>query len=276
MTTAKRPERRGGKTRKREPASQQPVGKQAADGPGEMLESREAEVKAEVEASLKAEEVLEEELLPDATQLGVAAGGALAAGALYLLMPDPLLVGPNWLPLVLDSLLITPPLVAAFFVERRLPYAVARGLALALLGVLTLTLCSSVVRLVVTLMAPGKTPLPGPVLLRAGALLWIVNILVFAVLYWEVDGEGPLSRLQALYLPADLLFPQQQAGNPTRWVPGFVDYLFVAFCFSTALSPADTAPLTRRLKVLMMAQAAISLTIIVLLVGRSVNILPGQ
>ncbi len=104
-------------------------------------------------------------------------------------------------------------------------------------------------------------------------MLWVVNILVFAVYYWEIDGEGPLSRLQAPYMPADLLFPQQQNGNPTHWVPGFIDYLFVAFCFSTALSPADTAPLTRRLKLLMMAQAAISLTIIVLLVGRSVNIL---
>lgn len=273
MTTAKQPKRQG-----REPARREPAGQEMASQPlaGQNQESREAEVKAEVEASLKAEEELEEELLPDATQLAVAAGGALVAGALYLLIPAPLSLGPNWLPLVLELLLIAPPMVAAFFLENRLPYAVARGLALALLGVLTLTLCSSVVRLVVALMAPGTNPLAGPVLLRAGALLWIVNILVFAVWYWEVDGEGPLSRLQALYLPADLLFPQQQGGNPTRWVPGFVDYLFVAFCFSTALSPADTAPLTRRLKVLMMAQAAVSLTIIVLLVGRSVNILPGQ
>lgn len=227
-------------------------------------------------AELAAQEELEEELLPDATQLAVAAGGALLVGVLYLLLPREVSFEPRWLPLVLELLLLAPPMVAAFFLEGRLPYRVARGLALALLGVLTLMLCSSVVLLVLALIAPlsGQVGIAGPDLLRAGALLWVVNILVFAVWYWEVDGEGPLSRLQALYLPADLLFPQQQNGNPTRWAPGFIDYLFVAFCFSTALSPADTAPLTRRLKVLMMAQAAISLAIIVLLVGRSVNILP--
>ena len=55
-------------------------------------------------------------------------------------------------------------------------------------------------------------------------------------------------------------------------MPGFVDYLFLAFNFATALSPADTAPLTWRAKLLMMAEALISGTILVLLVARSVNI----
>jgi hypothetical protein len=225
------------------------------------------------DSKLSAEAELEAELLPDATQLAVAAGAALISGALYLLMPVRLTPGPNWLPLVLEFLLLAPSLVAIFFLERHLPYKVARGLALALLGVLGLTLVGSTALLAQALITPGKSPLTGAEVLRSGALLWVVNILVFAVYYWEIDGEGPLSRLQAPYMPADLLFPQQQNGNPTHWVPGFIDYLFVAFCFSTALSPADTAPLTRPLKLFMMAQAAISLTIIVLLVGRSVNIL---
>ena len=68
--------------------------------------------------------------------------------------------------------------------------------------------------------------------------------------------------------------PEQ--AHPTRsrrWIPGYVDYLFLAFGFATALSPADTAPLTPRAKLLMMAEALISLTIIVVLIGRSINIL---
>jgi hypothetical protein len=219
-----------------------------------------------------------EELLPDAAQLAIAAGGALLVGLLYLLLPERLTLRPNWLPLVVEVALLAPSLVAVFFLDLRLPYRVARGLALALLGVLTLVLIGSVVAFVLALTQPEALGMhvEGPNLLRAGALLWVINILVFAVWYWEIDGEGPLSRLQALYPPADLLFPQQQNGNPSRWAPGFIDYLFVAFCFSTALSPADTAPLSRRAKALMMAQAGISLTIIVLLVGRSVNILPAQ
>lgn len=222
-------------------------------------------------AALEAQEKLEAELLPDTVQLAIAAGGALLVGLLYLILPATLTPGPNWLPLLLEAILLAPSLFTALLLESRLPYYLARGLALALLVLLTLALITSVVLLVHNI--PNET---GANLLRDGAVLWVINILVFAVWYWEIDGEGPLTRLQAPYLSSDFQFPQQVNGNPSRWVPGFVDYLFLAFCFATALSPADTPPFTRRGKALMMLQASISLTIIVLLVARSVNILPMQ
>lgn len=241
---------------------------------GEDEASEEVEEAKEDEAEEEAEQ--EAEVLPDELQLAVAAGGALLVGLLYLILPPYLTPGPNWITLVLEVVLLAPPLVAVFFVGRRLPYRVARGLALALLGVLTAVLMSSVVLLVFNLLHFfGMQGASGANLLRDGIVLWAINIMVFAVWYWEIDGEGPLSRVQAPYLAADFQFPQQQNGNPTRWVPGFIDYIFLAFCFATALSPADTPPLTQRAKLLLMAQAAVSLTIIVLLVGRSVNILPS-
>jgi hypothetical protein len=253
-------------------------GKAGGPEPGDSVQGELDETVGAVAEEQEQGEDEAEELLPDATQLAVAAGGAFLVGLLNLVLPERVVLGPNWLLLALEILLLAPTLIAVFFLNRHLPYRIARTLALTLLGVLTLFLATSVALLVLALVAPlpHETPLHGPDLLRAGALVWVINILVFAFWYWEIDGGGPLARLKALYLPADLFFPQQQQGNPTHWAPGFIDYLFVAFCFSTALSPADTAPLTRRAKSLMMAQAAISLTIIVLLVGRSVNILPGN
>jgi uncharacterized membrane protein len=56
-------------------------------------------------------------------------------------------------------------------------------------------------------------------------------------------------------------------------MPHFFDYLFVAFTGATALSPADTFPLTRTAKTLMMMEALISLTVAGLLIARAVNIL---
>ena len=69
------------------------------------------------------------------------------------------------------------------------------------------------------------------------------------------------------------MFPQQANRNDGTWAPQFVDYLFVAFTGATALSPADTYPLTPTAKLLMMTEAMLSLIIIVLLAARAVNIL---
>jgi hypothetical protein len=209
--------------------------------------------------------------LPDAPQLAIASVGALLAGALYLALPERYALGPRWLLLVVVAAMLLPSLVAVVVLGTSLPFRVARALALSLVGVLTVALLGSVALLITHLEYFSATEI-----LKPAALLWGINILVFAVWYWEMDGDGPIKRRLHAHEAADFLFPQQQGGNKTRWAPGFVDYLFLAFCFATALSPADTPPLTRRGKLLMMAEAVISLLIIVLLVARSINILPAK
>ncbi|HEV2237170.1 MAG TPA: hypothetical protein VGR57_10960 [Ktedonobacterales bacterium] len=209
----------------------------------------------------------------DDLQLLVGAVGALLPGVLYLILPERFIaVGPPWLLLVIEALLVAPPIVARVVLNRPLPYALTRTMALMLLVVVTAALISSVGLLVGSL---GNHALTGASLLRTAGLLWGVNIFSFALWYWEIDCGGPLHRLSAHATPdmPDFLFPQQVRPANQRWKPGFVDYIFLAFCFSTALSPADTMPLTRRAKLLMMAQAVLSALVLVILVGRSVNIL---
>src|SRR5207247_10171683 len=109
--------------------------------------------------------------------------------------------------------------------------------------------------------------------LWAWAWLWSLTVLVVACWYWEVDGVVPWRRLLSGHRAAVFLFPQQAAGE--HWVPHFLDYLFVAFTAATALSPADTYPLTRLSKVLMMLEAVLSLTVAGILIARAVNILGG-
>lgn len=204
----------------------------------------------------------------DLSQLFIAAAGALLVGILYLALRDFLTVRPQWIVLVVEAALLTPSLVSALLLRRALPFVVARGLALALLLVVAAALIASLVLLLQNLLLINSTT----ELLQQAGLLWAINILVFASWYWEIDGGGPRQRQLAGHQAADFQFPQQIGGNPSGWAPGFVDYLFLAFCFATALSPADTPPLSRRAKVLMMAEAAISLVIVVVLVGRSINI----
>ena len=143
--------------------------------------------------------------------------------------------------------------------------------------VVTFALVSSVWLLVRTL--PAHTE-PAVHLLIAGASLWTSNILVFASWYWRLDAGGPNQREQrerhedgAFLFPQMALHPEAPAGDQGLWSPHFVDYLFLAYNTSTALSPADTQVLSRWAKVLMMLQSSISLCILVLLLARGVNIL---
>jgi len=116
---------------------------------------------------------------------------------------------------------------------------------------------------------------PAPVRLGDSALIWAMNVVTFAVWYWELDGGGPARRRGDRRASEDFLFPQiAQGGEGARgWSPGFVDYLFLAFNTSTAFSPTDTAVLSRRAKVLTMAQSLISLAVVAVLIGRAVNTL---
>jgi len=114
-------------------------------------------------------------------------------------------------------------------------------------------------------------------LLRSGATLWISNVLVFALWYWRLDAGGPYSRgLRPGHTEGAFLFPQMTMPvdlRKERWSPMFIDYLFLAFNTSTALSPTDVPILSRWAKIMVMIQALISLTVTVILVARAVNIL---
>ena len=194
--------------------------------------------------------------------------GTLVLGVLYLVFPDKLTIGPKWLLLVVEVILLLP-LVLSHITHRTLPHITIRILSMALLAVVTLALASGVALLIITL--PENRQPRG--LLGSAALLWVFNILVFALWYWEIDGGGPLKRHLAGHQAADFMFPQQFNGNTGNWVPFFLDYVFLAFTGATALSPADTFPLTRKAKGLMMVEAVLSMTIIILLAARAVNIL---
>lgn len=198
----------------------------------------------------------------------VAALVAVSIGVLFLALPEYLTVGPNWLLLVVEAILLLP-LLFLGYIKRLLSHRTSRILMLTMLGVATVALASGIVLLLKSL--PGNNN--APLLLRSAALLWCSNVLVFALWYWELDGGGPLKRHLMGHKAADFMFPQQTDGNTTHWMPHFLDYLFVAFTGATALSPADTFPLTRVAKGLMVVEAVFSMVIIVLLAARAVNIL---
>ncbi|HLI00989.1 MAG TPA: hypothetical protein VKV06_09400, partial [Acidimicrobiales bacterium] len=114
----------------------------------------------------------------------------------------------------------------------------------------------------------------GP-LLSTGASIYLTNIIVFALWYWEWDRGGPVARLHGERSYPDFLFPQMSTPHLTvpDWRPTFFDYLYTSYTNATAFSPTDTMPLARWAKALMLFQSAIALSIVALVIARAINIL---
>lgn len=193
----------------------------------------------------------------------------LASGLVYAALPSSLSVGPRWLLLV-----VIIAIVISVAISHRVGHHTAdRIIGYAASGILTLALIWSLGLLVAAI---PKHDIDPKVLLRSAVALWVTNILVFALWYWRLDAGGPHEREKVPgHKEGAFLFPQMNLAETSDpgWSPNFVDYLFLAFNTSTALSPADTQALSRWAKILMMIQATISLTVLALLAARAVNIL---
>jgi hypothetical protein len=198
----------------------------------------------------------------------------LAIGAIYLALPRNLVLGPIWLLPTLIVILLVPTVLS----HRLGRYSLNRTLGMIINGITTLALIGSVILLVRTLPTHRSSPLQ---LLRAGGLLWLTNVIVFALWYWRLDGGGPTVRhKEKKFGSTSFLFPQMQIPQDeraqfacARWRPRFVDYLFVAFTQSSTFGPTDSPLLARWAKVLAMIQILISLTIVVLLISRAIGVL---
>ncbi len=197
--------------------------------------------------------------------------------AMQIAVPGRLaLLRPTWILPAVQGLL----LVALFAANpRRInrESQLLRSLALALAALLSVANGWSVVALAAGLVRGREHWTPGQ-LLVTGAVIWLTNVVVFALWYWEFDRGGPVSRALATKPYPDLLFPQMtftpdQRLAPEHWEPAFADYLYLAFTNASAFSPTDVLPLSRWAKMAMTAQSAISLVTVVLVVARAVNIL---
>ena len=198
----------------------------------------------------------------------------LAICAIYLALPRNLVIGPIWLlPTLIVVLLV--PTVVSHRVGRQ---SLNRTLGFVINGITTLALIGSVILLVRALPAHRESPVQ---MLRSGGLLWLTNVIVFALWYWRLDGGGPtLRQKEKKFGSTSFLFPQMQIPHDergqfecTRWRPRFIDYLFVALTQSSTFGPTDAPVLARWAKILAMVQILISLTIVVLLISRAVGVL---
>lgn len=210
----------------------------------------------------------------------------LAAIGLYLALPQQLLIGPRYLIPALEFLLLVP-LVAINPTRLTRQTKTSRILSLTLVFVIAAANLTALGLLISDLVSATVTN--GHALLLGALQVWLTNVIVFGLAYWELDRGGPVSRTQLPRneLPlADFRFSQDEnddaieevadgASRTADWVPTLIDYLYVSTTNSTAFSPTDTMPLSTRAKLLMSVQSIGALLTSLLVIARGVSILGG-
>lgn len=198
-------------------------------------------------------------------ELWIAELTLVIAAILQLTISDKLRIGPKYLVSALLLLLI---FGVAFTAPRR---HIGKGrshitVATLLIFIVSVANAGELGLLVNALI--HNSDIPGKSLLAGALAIFLTNIIVFGLWYWELDSPGLSGRHKKDR--SNFQFPQ---GNNQQWDPLFFDYLYVSLTNSTAFSPTDTMPLTHAAKVLMSAQALIALITVVLVTARAVNIL---
>jgi hypothetical protein len=187
-------------------------------------------------------------------------------------LPSRVAVKPTWLIPALEGVLLAGLAFSeGIYMERERPRR--RRVAIGLTALVTAANIYSLVLLNHELLHSQVHN--GRELIFAGLAIWLTNVLIFALWYWQVDRGGPGKRAVGADGPPDFLFPQltDDRIEPLDWRPQFIDYLYVSLTNSTAFSPTDTMPLTPWAKTLMGAQGLVSLVTLGLIVARAVNIL---
>jgi uncharacterized membrane protein len=115
------------------------------------------------------------------------------------------------------------------------------------------------------------------ILLGRGAAVWVANVIIFSLWYWQVDRGGPAERAAGSPIRPSFAFPENATPElaPAGWRPAYPDYLYLAYTNATAFSPTDTLPVRRWAKLTMMVESTLSLVIAILVIARAINILPG-
>lgn len=151
---------------------------------------------------------------------------------------------------------------------------VRRFLTLVLIAIVAAINTFSLIFLVRALLVANVADIDAHLLLFNGLAIYVTNIFMFTLWYWEMDGGGPDHRV-ASERQRDFLFPQMIHTHIAKpdWLPGFMDYMYLSTTNVTNFASADTIPISHRAKLLMMIQALVSLATVVLVAARAIGIL---
>ncbi len=146
-----------------------------------------------------------------------------------------------------------------------------------MIGIITVTNMGAAIRLVQGIIV-GESFTEAGELLAIGVTVWVVNVIAFALWFWDLDRGGAVARATGRGLRTRaFVFPEEDLPEHADhgWRPQFVDYLTLSFSTATAFSPTDVSAVKAWSKLLLMAEAMTSLTVALLVLARAINTLPS-
>lgn len=213
-----------------------------------------------------------------------AVGAIVVALLLYALLPSSFLPALRYSVVAICVVLLIP-VVFINPVRMTRQTRLSRILSIILTIVLAVANTVALVQLVIELVNANNDA--AGELLLAAAQVWLTNVIVFALIFWEMDRGGPVVRTTTARkdLPlADIRFPQDEdhdaidevaRGSSARsdWTASFVDYAYFSLTNTMAFSPPDAMALTPRAKILAGLGALAGYVILVLVIARAVSLL---
>lgn len=195
--------------------------------------------------------------------------GILLLVAIVLAFPRRYEFGPSWEETVFTATLLAVFLVSVASNLVRASGKISDAAILVVVGLMSAYNALALCQLVVFVIFPdaNRAEIEAPRLLASAVSIWLTNILTFALVYWAIDGGGPEQRLRDPQGRRDFAFPGDLAK------PRYAEYLFLAFTAATAFSPADTIPLTTRVRMMMMVESTVSLMALAIIAARAINIM---
>jgi len=197
----------------------------------------------------------------------------VGAITLQLLIPKGYTLVPRW-PLLTAEVLLLAVLVVLNPMRLTRSTQLGKYASWALLAGITVDNTLSAALLDARIIS-GEVSNNAALLLGSGAAIFVTNIIVFGIWYWELDRGGPFARRAGDQPYPDFMFPQMENPKVAKpdWRPTFIDYLYVSVTNVMAFSPTDTMPLSRWAKMMMTLQAAVALSTAALVISRAVNVL---
>ena len=194
---------------------------------------------------------------------------------LLALLPGRIRLFPVWCFSVAGIVVLTPIIAVGLTAAKARWLRIERAITLLFVAVSGGATLANLGNLIQAMVSRSRE-VSGLQLLTSSIAVWVTNVLMFSLLYWQMDRGGPEARLNRSGTRPDWLFPQEGAPAedvPPGWKASFIDYLFLGYSTATAFSTTDVMPLTSRAKLLMMLESGISLATIVIVAARAINVL---